>query len=166
MSHLHTASLLTNKWLRTPQDTPSLQEQTSTLIAPLLSAAPTAPHDERLGNNLRILFFLAKALVLRGDKHGMDITANLVALLSHPAYGATASKGFAALLGDDDDFLTRPNHAVVRLLTKQRIFTFCVPRIVDGFKAVDSCTPPPPPLPSICQNKTKQTNNPQKPNQH
>ncbi|KAI5850424.1 RNAPII transcription regulator C-terminal-domain-containing protein [Morchella snyderi] len=143
MSHLHTASLLTNKWLRSPDDTPPLQELTSTLLAPLLSAPPTAPYDELLGNNLRILFFIAKALVLRGDKHGMDITADLVTLLSHPTYGATASKGFAALLGDDDDFLTKANHAVMRLLTKQRIFAFCVPRIVEGFKAADSSLKPP-----------------------
>lgn len=147
MSHLHTASLLTNKWLRSPDDTPPLQELTSTLLAPLLSAPPTAPYDELLGNNLRILFFIAKALVLRGDKHGMDITADLVTLLSHPTYGVTASKGFAALLGDDDDFLTKANHAVMRLLTKQRIFAFCVPRIVEGFKAADSCTLPSLPSP-------------------
>lgn len=143
MGHLHIIGLITNKWIKTPADAGQLQQIIRELLESIFSADPKE-FSELVGEKLRIAFWICKALVLRGDKFGTEVTGRLLELLGNSAYGATASKGFAALLGEDD-FLNKENYAVVRLLTKQKIFAFCVPKIVDGFKGaglgiIPSCT--------------------------
>lgn len=136
MGHLHIISLITNKWIKAPADSELLQRVANELLRSIFDAS-SSEFSEPVGEKLRISFWITKALVLRGDKFGMEVIGRFVELLGNTVYGATASKGFAALLGEDD-FLNKENYAVVRLLTKQRIFTFCVPKIVDKFKGVDS----------------------------
>lgn len=138
MGHLNIIGLITNKWIKGPTDAVSLQQIIHVLLGQVFDA-DSKEFSEPVGEKLRIAFWICKALVLRGDKIGMEVTGKLLELLGSSAYGATASKGFAALLGEDD-FLNKENYAVVRLLTKQKIFAFCVPKIVDGFKGVSSGT--------------------------
>ncbi|OLL26490.1 MMS19 nucleotide excision repair [Neolecta irregularis DAH-3] len=45
--------------------------------------------------------------------------------------------GFA-LLSQDHEILNPTNHAVIRILHKQRFFVFCLPRLFDGFKAAQA----------------------------
>lgn len=138
MGHLHIIGLITNKWIKAPTDAQPLQQIIRQLLESIFEADPKE-FNELVGEKLRITFWICKALVLRGDKFGMEVTGKLLELLGNSAYGATTSKGFAALLGEDD-FLNKENYAVVRLLTKQKIFAFCVPKIVDGFKGASSGT--------------------------
>lgn len=136
MGHLHIIGLITNKWIKAPTDAQPLQQIVRQLLDSIFEADPKE-FSEPVGEKLRIAFWICKALVLKGDKFGMEVTGRLLELLGNPAYGATASKGFAALLGEDD-FLNKENYAVVRLLTKQKIFAFCVPKIVGGFRGASS----------------------------
>lgn len=134
IGHLHIIGLVINKWIKAGSE--PLQRITHELLGSVFGAG-LKEFSVLVDEKLRITFWIAKALVLRGDKFGMEITGQLVELLENSAYGATASKGFAALIGDDD-FLNKENYAIVRLLAKQRVFTFCVPKIVGGFKGADS----------------------------
>lgn len=136
MGHLHIIGLIINKWIKGPADAETLEEIIHVLLESVSDANPKE-FCEQVGEKLHIAFWICKALVLRGDRFGMEVTGRLLELLGSSTYGATASKGFAALLGEDD-FLNKENYAVVRLLTKQKIFTFCVPKVVDGFKGASS----------------------------
>ena len=137
---LRTIGLVINKWIKDPVDSEQVKQITLNLLASITSSDDTTM-DDTLGERLRIVFWIAKALLLRADKFGMEVTLSLVEILGHPVYGATTSRGFAVLLGDDE-FLNKDNFAVVRMLYKQRTFAQCVPRIVEGFKAAESATKP------------------------
>lgn len=56
-------------------------------------------------------------------------------LLSDPELGPTAADGFALLMSDCTDVLTRAGHAEVRIMFRQRFFTDNVPALVQGFHA-------------------------------
>lgn len=130
---LRIVGLVVNKWTTSPADI----DQVKQIAQTLLSSITANPSDDKATERLRIVFWIAKALLLRAEKFGMEITLSFVSLLAHPTFGAPASRGFAVLLGEDE-FLNRANHAVVRLLCKQQTFAQCVPRIIEGFKAAAS----------------------------
>lgn len=77
---------------------------------------------------------MAKALILKCDKLGDSIVERLVGLLSNESLGSITSRGFEVLLFDDE-LMNKENFGVVRLLAKQRLFTFCSPKLVGGFKS-------------------------------
>lgn len=93
-------------------------------------------------NALRILIWLAKALVLRADPQVNTILDPLLDLLSHPSLGPPTARAFAILLAPDD-LICKDNHAVIRLLHKQRLFDHCVPRLVEGLRQHTSTSSPP-----------------------
>jgi DNA repair/transcription protein MET18/MMS19 len=138
MAHLYIVALLANKWIGETADADSLRKTMDGFLESVFASISNPPaSDDTTGEKLRVIFWIAKAMVVRGDKYGMDITAKLVELLGNNNYGPMASKGFAVLLGEDE-FLNKENYAIIRLLTKQRVFSFCVPKIVDGFKSAGS----------------------------
>jgi DNA repair/transcription protein MET18/MMS19 len=137
---LRAIGLVVNKWIKDAADMAAVKEQTQALLSSLED--PTLQ-----GERLRILFWVATALLLRGEKFGMEVVLRLVELLAHPTLGSTAARGFAVLLGQDE-FLNADNFAVVRLLYKQRAFSQCVPEIISQFKSSSSGpSPSPPPSP-------------------
>lgn len=156
---LRIIGLVVNKWITSSADVGQVKQISQTL----LSSITASPSNDKAIENLRVVFWVAKALLLRAEKLGMEITLSLVSLLALPDLGVPASRGFAVLLGEDE-FLNRANHAVVRLLYKQRTFAQCVPRIVEGFKAADSgiaspSSPPPPPPQSPLKSRAMQARN-------
>ncbi|KAF8250485.1 ARM repeat-containing protein [Wilcoxina mikolae CBS 423.85] len=134
---LRIIGLVINKWIKEPTD----MEQVKQLTQYLLTSITTNSSDEKASEQLRIVFWITKALLLRAEKFGMETTFTFISLLAHPVFGAIASRGFSVLL-DEDEFLNKSNHAVVRMLYKQRTFAQCVPRLVEGFKAADSNAKP------------------------
>lgn len=132
MGYLQIVGLITNKWTNSPTDFQLLQRIAHEQLGVVFDASLTN-FSSLVSEKLRVVFWIAKALVLKGDKFGLEVTARLVELLRNPIYGATASRGFGALLREDT-FLCKENYATVRLLMKQKVFAFCVPKIVDGFK--------------------------------
>ncbi|KAI5846119.1 RNAPII transcription regulator C-terminal-domain-containing protein [Tricharina praecox] len=137
---LRIIGLLVNKWVKDPADSAQVKEITENLLSSITSTSSPLSEEIR-GETLRIVFWLAKALLLRADKFGMDVTLSLVDILAHPTFGAIAARGFAVLLSEDE-LLNKENHAVVRMLYKQRTFATCVPKLVDGFKYADSSIKP------------------------
>jgi len=123
-----------------PDDLDLIRQITAALLDSVFRSTlePQAPEGTTEGN-LQVILWIAKALYVRGDHYGMEITEQVTQLLGNRYYGPTASKGFAVLFGDDE-FLTRDNYATIRPLTKQRVFSFCMPKIVDGFRNADAAT--------------------------
>ncbi|KAI9173300.1 hypothetical protein H9P43_007431 [Blastocladiella emersonii ATCC 22665] len=96
-------------------------------LAPILAN----PSDARA---LAILTWTAKGLLLRSHARGTALAGVLLDLLSGPAAWARAeaARGLGVLIGDCDQVLNRDSFAVVKLLYKQRLFHYCLPRIVAG----------------------------------
>lgn len=131
---LRIIGLLVNKWMAQKTDVEALTSVVDELLNSLSSADSATAIG---GEKLRIVFWIVKALLLRAEKYGFDVTSKLIDLLGNKEYGSMASRGFGVLLGEDE-LLKKENHAVVRLLAKQRVFSQCVPKLVEGFK----CTAP------------------------
>jgi len=53
----------------------------------------------------------------------------LIDLLPDEKWGADAAKGFQTITADDD-LLNKANHAIIRLLHKQRFFMYVFPKLV------------------------------------
>ncbi|PWW78340.1 ARM repeat-containing protein [Tuber magnatum] len=142
MAHVYLVALLANKWMTKPGDSDLLQKITVNLLESVSSSILGSPeYDNLVGQKLQIVLWITKAIVVRGDKYGMEVAEEVVKLLGDKNYGQTASKGFAVLLGNDE-FIAKNNYAILRPLTKQKIFTFCVPKIVEGFRVADTTTKP------------------------
>jgi hypothetical protein len=72
---------------------------------------------------------LAKSLVLRTHAKGYEIVQLLVDLLQDEKWGSDAAKAFQ-IITSDDELLNKANHAVIRLLHKQRFFNHVFPKLV------------------------------------
>jgi DNA repair/transcription protein MET18/MMS19 len=123
---LRTISLLVNKWPLYGQSSPPE-------VFRQLVGSETPPED-LINGGLRILFWLNKALLLRASPISTSYTLFLLDYLKDTKHGRHTARAFAILLSDDE-LLSRPNYAVIRLLHKQRLFVYCLPKIADGFQA-------------------------------
>jgi len=124
--------------MKKPGDSDLLQKITADILESVSSSIlGSQEYDSLVGQKLQTLLWIAKAIVVRGDRYGTEVTEKVIGLLGDKNYGPIASKGFAVLLGNDE-FITKDNYAIIRPLTKQKIFTFCVPKIVEGFRIADS----------------------------
>ncbi|KAI9846526.1 MAG: hypothetical protein M1837_003947 [Sclerophora amabilis] len=135
-------ALITNKWLA-PNNS-QLEVICNHLLGNLTSVAVEGglePSNERAQNSLRVLLWLTKALLLRADKFSITLLDHLLALLAHPTYGVVTARGFAILLAPDD-LLSKPNFAIIRLLYKQRFFSYCIPKLSSEFRNADASTKP------------------------
>lgn len=74
---------------------------------------------------------MAKALVLRTHAWGYELVQLLLDLLPDEKWGIDAAKAFQ-IITSDDDLLNKSNHAVIRLLHKQRFFMFVFPKLVEN----------------------------------
>lgn len=139
LSLLRTIGLVVNKWAKSSTDSERIQKVTESLLTSI-TATDASEEGSQLDEKLRIVFWIAKGLIMRTDKYGMSLIPRLVQLLNSQRHGAMASRGFAVLLGQDD-FLNKDNHAVIRMLSTQRTFSICVPQVTEGFKAAESSKP-------------------------
>ncbi|KAI9869021.1 MAG: hypothetical protein M1813_002844 [Trichoglossum hirsutum] len=130
---LRTISLLVNKWPSYGQTSPT--EVFRTLVG------DRNPSDDVISGGLRVLFWLNKALLLRASPLSIDYTSFLLDYLNDTRHGRQTARAFAILLADDE-LLSKPNHVVIRLLHKQRLFTYCLPKIADGFQAASAAIKP------------------------
>ncbi|KAJ3189419.1 mms19 nucleotide excision repair [Gaertneriomyces sp. JEL0708] len=98
-------------------------------------AGTAAPYATRRAY-LVTYIWVAKALILRAHTAGYDMATDIIRSLNDPAAGADAAAGLGIIIEDPPDgTLTKKSFAVVRLLTKQRFFNHCVPRLTEGFQA-------------------------------
>jgi DNA repair/transcription protein MET18/MMS19 len=130
---LRTISLLVNKWPSYGQTSPT--EVFRTLVG------DRNPSDDVISGGLRVLFWLNKALLLRASPLSIDYTSFLLDYLNDTRHGRQTARAFAILLADDE-LLSKPNHVVIRLLHKQRLFAYCLPKIADGFQAASAAIKP------------------------
>ena len=131
---LRQLGLTVNKSL-SPADAELIEEICTAQHAHLNSTSPASAGE----SSLRILFWLTKALVLRSDKHATVLLDRLLTLLAHPTWGQSTARGFTILLSTDD-LLSRANHAIIRLLHKQRLFNHCAPLLASRFRATNETT--------------------------
>ncbi|BFZ62177.1 hypothetical protein YB2330_003259 [Saitoella coloradoensis] len=83
---------------------------------------------------LDTLLWIGKAFVAKTHKSGTKITSDLIDLLVDPLIGSAVANGFGVLIGDDET-LSKENHATIRLLQKQRFFSFAMPELMSRFKS-------------------------------
>ena len=130
---LRTASLLVNKW-------PSYGQSSPMEVFAKLVGAKT-PSEDLINSGLRVLFWLNKPLLLRTSPLSIDYTSFLLDYLKDAKHGRQIARAFSIMLADDE-LLSKPNYAVIRLLHKQRLFTYCLPKIADGFQAASTAIKP------------------------
>lgn len=91
-------------------------------------------------NSIRVIFWVAKGLVLRLAKTE-EVLGRLMDLLSNSRLGLTSGRGFGLLLAPDE-ILSKENGANIRLLAKQKLFNLCVPKIATNIRLVDTSMKP------------------------
>lgn len=69
--------------------------------------------------------------MLRTHAKGYDIVQLLIDLLKDEKWGMAAARAFH-IISSEDDLLNKSNHAVIRLLHKQRFFMFVFPQVVSN----------------------------------
>ncbi|MCJ1313855.1 hypothetical protein MMC25_007535 [Agyrium rufum] len=105
------------------------QSQFSTGTDFLLKSSTGLLDDGNLSlQTIPTIFWASKALILRLAPSANEILTHLLNLLAHSTLGSAAARGFALLLAPDE-MLTKENFAVIRLLSKQRVFNTCIPFI-------------------------------------
>lgn len=90
------------------------------------------------GNAVRVVFWVAKGLILR-LVHTDQILECLLNLLSVRGLGFECARGFGLLLAPDE-VLSKENGAKIRLLVKQRVFNICVPVFAQEFRTAKPAT--------------------------
>lgn len=138
---LRQIGLLINKFFTTEQTSYAaelLWDKDALLLEALLLDGSGGLIEARGGteNSIRTTFWISKSLVLRLAQTE-KVLERLLALLSIPNHGLHCARGFGLLLAPDEA-LSKENGAQIRLLAKQRVFNFCVPKIAKGFRAADT----------------------------
>ena len=126
LNYLRLISLATNKWV--PSKSQNIQSVCSLLVENIKS-------DDRrksLGS-LEVFTWITKAYILKTDAFGYEFLGKLIELLSDATIGPFVSK-MMDVVGDDDLILCKENGVVIRLLAKQRFFSFVLSPLVAGFK--------------------------------
>ncbi|KAJ9615224.1 hypothetical protein H2200_001298 [Cladophialophora chaetospira] len=123
--------------------------QTSDLrfVEEIITQKLSALNDEPMGESqvadfdIRLLFTLFKALILRLSPKTNEYLSRLVDLLSPNQYPQSVSQkaatGFATILLTED-ILSKENGAQIRLLAPQRVFQTLTPLIAERFRASES----------------------------
>lgn len=131
-------SLIANKWLL-PDHAEFVQSMAerarSMLAADNPSTEASSPPSDTQGNALRLLLWLSKAAILRLDALFTPLVDQLLGLLSHPRHGLATARGFSILVAPHELLSTTSNFVVVRLLHKQRLFSYCIPKLAADFRS-------------------------------
>ncbi|KAI9702073.1 MAG: hypothetical protein M1836_001417 [Candelina mexicana] len=92
-------------------------------------------------NGVRTTIWIAKALALKSDPSLSLVLDELLRTLDNEDFGAFTARGFRLLISPDE-VLSKENYAIVRLLHKQKVFAYCVPRIAELFRGADPTIKP------------------------
>jgi DNA repair/transcription protein MET18/MMS19 len=113
------------------------EHQMTTFVKSVVHDQWTSKHDhDRRKESFELLAWLAKALALRTHALAYELIQVILDLLLDEKWGKDAAKSFQTITSDDD-LLNKSNHAVIRLLHKQRFFNFVFPKLVQHAKAVE-----------------------------
>lgn len=82
--------------------------------------------------SIQAVFWITKAMTLQLEQTE-EILHRLLDLASHPIFGTKIARGFALLLAPDE-LLAKHNGAVIRLLSKQKVFMICLSAITKAFR--------------------------------
>lgn len=84
-------------------------------------------------NALEVYLWITKSLVLRTHALGYELTENVIQWCGSNIAGSQAPQGFDILIGGDQLALNKTTFATTTILYKQRFFSFCLPKLVEGF---------------------------------
>lgn len=68
----------------------------------------------------------------------MMIIFQLIQLLGNSKYGNSAAQGFAVVMQDYADVMSKVMHANIRLMYRQRFFIEHLPNILQGYQSASS----------------------------
>ncbi|KAI9302458.1 Dos2-interacting transcription regulator of RNA-Pol-II-domain-containing protein [Cunninghamella echinulata] len=88
-------------------------------------------------NALLIYIWIAKALILKTQPLGYQLTDKIIEWCRVPLNQLEAPQGFDHLLCDDHLALTKTCFANSTILYKQRFFSYCLPKLVNGFRTTE-----------------------------
>lgn len=128
---LRQIGLLTNKFLL-PQEADAVLGIWKNLVLALLETT-IAP-----GNAVRVVFWVAKGLILR-LVYTDQVLERLLSLLSVRECGIACARGFGLLLAPDE-ILSKENGAKIRLLANQKVFNICVPSLANEYRTAKPAT--------------------------
>ncbi|GAA5883105.1 hypothetical protein JCM3774_002857 [Rhodotorula dairenensis] len=83
---------------------------------------------------LRAYSWIAKGLIVRSDQRGYVMVEGLLDLFHDPELGSAAAASLGTIAEEKDGVLSKENAAVIRLLYRQRFFTYLLPKLVDLYK--------------------------------
>ncbi|KAL9559611.1 hypothetical protein PS6_000706 [Mucor atramentarius] len=92
-------------------------------------------------NALQVYLWITKALVLRTHALGYELTTRVIEWCGNNT-APEAPQGFDILIGDDELALNKNTFATTTILYKQRFFSFCLPKLVEGFRSADDDVKP------------------------
>ncbi|GAA5841768.1 hypothetical protein JCM9279_003101 [Rhodotorula babjevae] len=125
--------LLANSVNKRAQDVPDFLEQDLPAFFDA-HVAPASSPDVTRRTALRVWIWAAKGLIVRSDARGYAMVERVLALFHDETLGRTAAASLGAIAEEKDGVLAKDNFAVIRLLYKQRFFTFLLPKLVNSYK--------------------------------
>ncbi|CAO3612092.1 unnamed protein product [Mucor hiemalis] len=122
---------LINKW----KDNAALTEYVKSTAIVLQDTITEKASNSR--NALEVYLWITKSLVLRTHALGYELTEKVIQWCGSNVAGSQAPQGFDILIGDDTLALNKNTFATSTILYKQRFFSFCLPKLVEGFRSAD-----------------------------
>ncbi|KAI8092187.1 Dos2-interacting transcription regulator of RNA-Pol-II-domain-containing protein [Gilbertella persicaria] len=89
---------------------------------------------------LEVYLWITKALVLCTHPLGYELTNKLIEWCGDNTAGLQAPQGFHVVIGEDELALTKTTFAITTILYKQRFFSFCLPKLLEGFRSTQDDT--------------------------
>ncbi|KAI8092106.1 Dos2-interacting transcription regulator of RNA-Pol-II-domain-containing protein [Thamnidium elegans] len=120
-----TASII-NKW----KDDDSFKAYLSTLVTRLEDMVRAKSLSALL-----VYIWVAKGLVTRSHKKGLEMTETIISWIPDPVFGKESSSGFDVLIGDDPLCLNKQCFATVSFLHKQKFMAFSLPKLLYNFNS-------------------------------
>lgn len=88
-------------------------------------------------NALEVYLWITKSLILRTHALGYELTEKVIEWCGNNIAGSKAPQGFDILIGDEKLALNKDTFATTTILYKQRFFSFCLPKLVEGFRSAE-----------------------------
>ncbi|GAA6018123.1 hypothetical protein JCM8202_000190 [Rhodotorula sphaerocarpa] len=98
------------------------------------SVSAPAGQPTRRRTAVRTYSWATKALVVRSDQRGYAMVDRLLELFQDPELATAAAASLGVIAEEKDGVLSKENSAVIRLLYRQRFFTYLLPKLVGSYK--------------------------------
>ncbi|OAD79724.1 hypothetical protein PHYBLDRAFT_179221 [Phycomyces blakesleeanus NRRL 1555(-)] len=119
---------LINKWKDNASMTAYVQKASGQLEALITK------RDTNSASALCIYLWITKALIMRAHPKGYAFTDNIIGWCNDPSFNGQAPQGFDILISDDSLALNKLSYCTMTILYKQRFFSHCLPKLVNGFR--------------------------------